>query len=545
MLSLHTVLARAYHSRRMRTHQSTIARLDNVFQPIQSLFEDNDETSGSAGRYARKRAEEQLTRTPSFITKYIEAFGLGSPRTASAFRSLVGRKRPAVRFLDQLRPKSRFIAAAMQEAELPLATLPEIAVVGRSNAGKSTLINAIVGSRCCDVRNKPGSTQQLAFYRIGDPPLLTLVDLPGFGFAYADAATRSQWAEFSLWYLRARRSLRCVLLVVDARHGLADSDLEMISFMRSHKHEFRIVVNKTDLVEAGTLGKRLAVIGKDLNVPDSQLLDRVLPVSALRHQGLERLRSVCEQFKLKRQVTVAGGATRAVADLLEARRLRKAQQRTDRAERQEKLKSEIFGLESVPERKLRRRKLAPDASNCYEAEPDAYNPDELSIVKRVSGEPIGDVRMLDFENFVSEDEINNLGLKGGRHKTDVPAPVPGEENTHYEAQMKLNHELGWKMKLDLEVTPTWSSVVEPSDSKTAEEVSALGYISTYNPESVPKGIQKWKVAGLKPTIKTSRRKAPLDTAASLKKDAMKLSAETRDKQPRRWRNSFTNRNSSP
>lgn len=501
---------RGYHSKRMRTHQSTLTRLDNVFQPIQAMIDDSRPASLAPGRYAQKRLEEQLVRTPAFISKYIETYGLGSPRTAGAFRSLVNKKRLAVRFLDQLKPKARFIGSAIQEDQLPLATLPEIAVVGRSNAGKSTLINAIVGSRCCEMRNEPGSTQQLSFFRIGDPPKLTFVDLPGFGFAYADAAARTQWAEFTLWYLKARRNLRCALLVVDARHGLADSDLEMISFFKANKIEFRVVLNKTDLVESGTLGKRLAVLGKDLSLSDSQLLDRVVPVSALRRQGLERIRTICEQFKLKR----SGG------NLLDERRLKQVQQRAVRAERKEELKLELFGERDL----LTARQAKPSATDtpgtsCFESEPDAYRADAQAILKRTPNTESGDIRMLEFESFVSDDEVTNLGLRGGAHRADSPSPVPGEANTNYEQRMKLNHELGWKMKLDLDtpvtVTPSSPSVTQRSH----EDVSALGFISTYNPETVPKGIHRWKVVGLKPVIKTSRAKARPDTATVVQRDA--------------------------
>ena len=493
------VSRRQYHSRRMRTHQSTLTRLDNIFKPIESMFEDSVDPSGfSSGRYAQKRREEKLARPLPCISRYLESKGLGSPKTSAEFRALVGSKPLAVRFLDQLKPKAKFITGALKEQDLPLATLPEVAVVGRSNVGKSSLINGIVGTRCCEVKNSPGSTKELIFYRVGDPPLISFVDVPGFGFAYESESTRTQWAEFSLWYLRARRNLRCVILVTDARHGLADSDLELISFFKKNKINFKIVLNKCDLVERSVLGKRLSVLFRDLAIPESQYFNHIVPVSALRRVGLEQIRSICELYKLKRDVVI-GGNRRQVIDLLEERRLR----------RQQKRKSD--------------NPVLPPNESASEMEQRAYKPDATSIVKRgptsESCELGGDMKILGFEDFVSDDEIINLGIRGGSRRSDVPAPDPETENTNYEAKMKLNHSLDWKTQLELDSSN--DATVYGSELKSQkksdviqQDVSALGFISfdDNTSKSVPKGIKKWKVMGMKPVIKTSRKKPKPETA---------------------------------
>jgi ribosome biogenesis GTP-binding protein YsxC/EngB len=501
------VLNRSYHSKRMRAHQSNVARLDNVFRPIESMFEDSQ--SPSSGRYAEKREEEKFTRPQAYIAKYIESSKLGSPKTKIDFRAMVNHKPLAALFLDRLKPRVKFIGSAINESELPLAILPEIAVVGRSNSGKSTLINALSGTRCCQVRDKPGSTQVLSFYNVGDPPLLCFVDIPGFGFAYADPVSRKQWTEFALWYLKSRKNLRCVLLVTDARHGLADSDLELLSFLKKSKIEYKVVLNKCDLVEAGSLAKRLTVLGKDLDLPPSNVLSYLVPVSALRLQGIEKLRSICEGYKLKRDVVI-GGKERKVIDLLEERRLKKTQIRLQRKDQKQdedddlKCIFEEKGTVSGGRRTSRNRR----EQSCFELEPEAYKPEPTSILKRATlVSSMGDINVLAEHQFVSQDEVENLGLRGGKHKRFKPHGA-------YEEQMKLEHELDWKMRLDLE--PIISN--EPEGGKRDEseaDVSALGFISTFNPVSIPKGTDKWKVFGMKPRTKTSRAKPKPDTAKSI------------------------------
>lgn len=497
---------RRYHSKHMRSHQSAVARLDNIFKPLEPLFEDETPPiAPNSGSYAAKRMEEKLTRPLPSISRYIEACQLGSPRTARDFRSIVNKKRMAVRFLDQLKPKAKFIASAIEESQLPLANLPEIAVIGRSNSGKSTLINAIVGTRCCSVDNKPGSTKHLNFYRIGDPPLLTFVDVPGFGFAYAASQTRTQWTEFALWYLRSRRNLRLAILVADARHGLADSDLELISFLKSNKISFKIALNKCDLVHAGDLAKRLTVLGNDLSVSDSQLLDKIVPVSALRDLGMERLRSLVEPLKMKRDVIVAG-QKKIVMDLLEERRLKKAQLRAERKVRKTSRMVDLFGSdELVTDDKTK----STNDEFTSEEETEAYKPDATSILKRRE-ETSQDVTILRFENFVSNDEIENLGLRGGSKRADIPSPTMDESNTNYELKMRVDHALEWKNRLELatfdDCTVEVKSRTTISDTPQNEELSALGFITTDTHTEMPKGIRKWKVVGMKPVGKVSRAK---------------------------------------
>jgi hypothetical protein len=296
--------------------------------------------------------------------------------------------------------------------------------------------------------------------------------------------------------------LRLAILVADARHGLADSDLELISFFRGNKIDFRIALNKCDLVHSGDLAKRLTILGRDLQVPESQLLDRIVPVSALRDQGVERLRNIVESCKMKREVVIAG-KKKHVMDLLEERRLRKAQLRADRNARRQTAFADMFGY---PEQE------APLNSPEIESrETEAYKPDTTSILKRSAPDDRSDINMLEFENFVSKDEIENLGLRG-RH------PVPSEGNTEYESKMKLDHSLNWKMRLDLGQGSSVPPSVSREDKSPQEDLSALGFITTATTTEMPKGIAKWRVVGMKPVKKTSRAKKRPDLISYLSKD---------------------------
>ena len=492
-----------------------VAQLDNIFKPIQPLFEPTESPSVSTRSYAEKRREERSTRPLPSVLRYLEQYNIGSPRSRTEFRAIVSKKHMAARFLDQLKPKAKFLTSALNENELPLATLPEIAVIGRSNTGKSTLINAIVGTRCCQVVDKPGSTEKLNFYRIGDPPRIVFVDVPGFGFSYSSKSERDLRNEFALWYLRSRRNLGCVILVVDSRHGLSDCDRELVSFLKNNKVKFLIAINKCDLVHAKDLAQRLTVMSKDLDIPNDTLLDKIVPVSGLRMLGVERLRTICEKFKLERTVTV-NGEKRSVNDLLEARRLRKCSKESSGSK-----KVSLADFKDIPQKK-EEKKFEVVEGECVDysdAEPTAYKPDEKSILKRVVDEPEGEIRLLNVEDFVSRDEEKNLGLRGGKARDDIPAPSEATD-TQYEAQMRLNHQLDWKMKLELDVNHSLGERIENTvrakETSDDAELAAMGFISTHNAGKrieepvVVKGIHKWKIPGLKPATKTSKYRKPKD-----------------------------------
>lgn len=141
-----------------------------------------------------------------------------------------------------------FVAGVATLDRLPDVTLPEIAFAGRSNVGKSSLINALTGRKAlARTSHTPGRTQQLNFFDIGNTFLL--VDMPGYGYAKVSKKQRAEWNKVMKDYLRGRVSLKCVFLLVDSRHGLKDSDVEMMKMMDEAAVSYRILLTKSDQIK--------------------------------------------------------------------------------------------------------------------------------------------------------------------------------------------------------------------------------------------------------------------------------------------------------
>lgn len=148
----------------------------------------------------------------------------------------------------------RFIAGAPNMQVLPSARLPEIAFAGRSNVGKSSLINALTGrNTLARTSVTPGRTQQLNFFDLGGR--LMLVDLPGHGYAQAPKHLVAQWTRLVSDYLRGRPVLRRVCLLIDARHGVKDVDREVMKLLDVAAVVYQLVLTKADKVKAGELSR--------------------------------------------------------------------------------------------------------------------------------------------------------------------------------------------------------------------------------------------------------------------------------------------------
>ena len=148
----------------------------------------------------------------------------------------------------------RFVAGVASLAGLPEETLPEIAFLGRSNVGKSSLVNALTGRRMlARTSNTPGRTRQLNFFALDDR--LMLVDLPGYGYAEASKSAIKAWTELVHHYLRRRSMLRRVCLLIDARHGIKEPDRPIMQLCDSAGLSFQVALTKIDKV---TLGERAA-----------------------------------------------------------------------------------------------------------------------------------------------------------------------------------------------------------------------------------------------------------------------------------------------
>ena len=140
------------------------------------------------------------------------------------------------------------IVSAAQVAQLPPTERPEVAFAGRSNVGKSSLVNALTGRKTlARTSNTPGRTRLLNFFDLGGR--LTLVDLPGYGYAQAGKAEIRQWTGLTRDYLRGRVELRRVCLLIDARHGIKDSDRSVMKLLDEAAVPFQVVFTKADKVK--------------------------------------------------------------------------------------------------------------------------------------------------------------------------------------------------------------------------------------------------------------------------------------------------------
>lgn len=144
-----------------------------------------------------------------------------------------------------------FLRSAPKLEFLPEPTVPEIAFAGRSNVGKSTLINALVNRNgLARASNTPGRTQELNFFDVGTPALFRIVDMPGYGYAKAPLATVKKWRHLVNDYLRGRVVLKRVFVLIDSRHGIKEVDREIMEMLDAAAISYRIVLTKTDKIKA-------------------------------------------------------------------------------------------------------------------------------------------------------------------------------------------------------------------------------------------------------------------------------------------------------
>jgi GTP-binding protein len=160
---------------------------------------------------------------------------------------------------------ARFLGAAAEPGRYPPPGPPEIAVAGRSNVGKSSFLNALLGRRSLARTSRtPGRTRQVNFFAVDER--LRLVDLPGYGFAVGPVKERAAWGPLVEDYLAHRDSLRGVLVLVDVRRGVEDDDRELLAYLRHVELPAAVVVTKTDKLARGAATKALAAVRTDCPV---------------------------------------------------------------------------------------------------------------------------------------------------------------------------------------------------------------------------------------------------------------------------------------
>ncbi len=162
----------------------------------------------------------------------------------------------------------RFFHAAQRAGDLPARRAAEIAFAGRSNVGKSSLLNALTGQKALARTSKePGRTQQLNFFELGPDAggrRLVLVDMPGYGFARVSAGLLSQWSALIRAYLRGRAPLARVLVLIDARHGPKPNDRELFDLLDAAALSWQAVLTKCDALSQAALARRQAELAKEI-----------------------------------------------------------------------------------------------------------------------------------------------------------------------------------------------------------------------------------------------------------------------------------------
>ncbi len=184
-----------------------------------------------------------------------------------------------------------FLKSAPALKFLPDPEVPEIAFAGRSNVGKSSLLNAVTGRKSIARASvTPGRTQELNFFEVGEPTQLRLVDMPGYGFAKAPIKVAENWRRLVRDFLRGRVVLKRVLLLIDARHGMKPVDAEMMKMMDEAAVGYRVVLTKADKIKAEELAEVLARTQADARKHIAAHPD-VLATSAETKLGIAELRA--------------------------------------------------------------------------------------------------------------------------------------------------------------------------------------------------------------------------------------------------------------
>ncbi len=175
---------------------------------------------------------------------------------------------------------------------LPQNSRPEVAFAGKSNVGKSSLINTLMNRKSlARISSHPGKTQTINFYNING--VLYLADLPGYGYAEAPDSEKAKWGKMIERYLHTSSMLRAVFLLIDIRHEPGKNDQEMYEWICANGYEPVILATKADKIKRSQVQKQLKIVGEGLQVPAGT---RMIPFSSRTGQGREEVWSIIEEL---------------------------------------------------------------------------------------------------------------------------------------------------------------------------------------------------------------------------------------------------------
>lgn len=181
--------------------------------------------------------------------------------------------------------KAEFIKSAVWPPQYPPGVLPEIAFVGRSNVGKSSLMNTLVGRRSlAKTSNTPGRTQLINFFTVNES--ISFVDLPGYGFAKVSQSIKKDWGDMMESYLRERQNLAMVILILDIRRDPSNDDLSLRNWLENYRIPYLYVLTKTDKLSNNQVIGRQKIIERSLEV---DLQNEIILFSAKTQKGKEHL----------------------------------------------------------------------------------------------------------------------------------------------------------------------------------------------------------------------------------------------------------------
>ena len=206
-----------------------------------------------------------------------------------------------------MRVMAQFLAAATDAAHFPEPSLPEIAFLGRSNVGKSSVINSLVGSKLARTSSTPGRTRSINFFGIrwpGKPqPELIFTDLPGYGYAKISREISAEWPKFIEPYLNDRPTLALCLALVDANVPPQKADRQLLDFLRASGRDFLLVATKSDRLSNNQLHSALLTLAREY--PSAHIVSFSSKTGAGREELWKRIKQATEQ---------AGGAESSPSD---------------------------------------------------------------------------------------------------------------------------------------------------------------------------------------------------------------------------------------